>query len=1288
MSFVGLCDAVAHVTLEEHDQSLIKLHDRFLLAQPQFRIETLDIHKDAIAIIGAACRLPGANNLDELADLLRHGRDHHRELPLDRFDLHGSFRASQCEGFMQNRIFYGNFLDDIAGFDNTLFGISAKESASMDPQQRLLLELSYEALEDSGYLQRHDRQAGDPVGCFVGACYNEYLENTSSHAPTAYTAPGTIRAFLCGRVSFQYGWSGPSEVIDTACSASLVAVHRACQAIKAGECEMALAGGVNLISGTTNYLDLGKAGFLSKTGQCKPFDHSADGYCRSDGAGFVMLKSLTQAQADGDKVLGVILSTATQQSGLSSSITLPDSGAQKKLYSAALQKASLKANDITYVEAHGTGTQAGDPLEAESIRAVLGRTEASHPKLHIGSIKGNIGHCETAAGIASLMKVLVMLRHRFMPAMKNFEKLNPKIPPFEIDGIEIPVSTSKWDAPKRNAMINSYGAAGSNCAIVCTEAASVGSVVNGEVTNDTSDVAYPIVISAASRTSLSRWAKVTAKYLQRNLKCLNLRDVAFTLGEHRRPMRYMTMTKTKTLHDLAQILQNGEHGDVLEFQPSSKKCVLVFSGQTDRQVALNKNMYETFELFRNYLDRCNAEFVCLGFPSLFPHIFQSEPIDSIVHLQVGIFAVQWACARSWIDCGLKVDALLGHSIGEFAALAISGVLSLRDALTLVAHRARLIEEQWGSETGSMISVIASPDALATLTSRIGTCFGERPLEVACYNAPTSVVLAGPSRSCDALEAALQGDPELSSIKFRRINTSHGFHSYLVEPILSNLHDVARSLTWNQPQIHIELCTEEAYQIPGIHHPALHARKPVQFTKAVQRIEDRLGPCLWFEAGMDSPIIPMVKKACKANARHDFVSMPSKKIPSACDIVTDVVCEMWQKGLPISHWMFRSATGLSARPIWLPPYQFDKQVHWVPHVDQAANLSRELKCRSFPEDDQKVSTPPIRLVVPRVTTSNRTPDLYEFTITTNSERFQCIVGGHRVCDQALCPASMYLECVTMGLSLLGQKVDSQCLRFENLSFEAPLGTQPKGEVLLTLTAASQDDSFQFTVRTVTPQKTSQHLISHCSGRVVLSRSSDLMPFTQLVRDSWSSVDLAPESESIASARIYKLFANVVTYANFMQAIKTVKFKKQEVAGRVKRSSDQPNMNESTVSHCFDAVFLDGFIQVIGLAINTSDAVDNGEVAVCIGVDGLIAEPKRLKQYQDTELSVYGKYRQDGSNQMVGEIFVLSSTDELVATFSGCRFRKLQKSRLVKTFASLGSKPEPDSEVEQKRCKFAR
>lgn len=381
--------------------------------------------------------------------------------------MHKSFRAMQNEKWKPK--WFGNFIDGADEFDWNFFRSNVKAAANMDPQQRILLELTYEALDSAGYLRRHRRENGDKVGCFIGASYVEYADNTNAYPPTAYSAVGTIRAFLCGKLSHCYGWTGPAEVIDTACSSSLVAINRACRSIQSGECPMAIAGGVNIISSVHNYLNLGKAGFLSPTGQCKPFDESADGYCRGEGAGLVVLKPLKQALADGDQVLAVISGSSTNQGGLSENLTLTHPPAQVDLYKSVLKGAKMSPRHVSYIEAHGTGTSQGDPLEVSSIREVFGASDRPN-KVYLGSIKGNTGHAESAAGVAGLIKIIAMLQKKSIPPHASFNTLNPKIPSLGPDKITIARNLEPWNIPFRAALVNNYGAAGSNAAVVVCEA--------------------------------------------------------------------------------------------------------------------------------------------------------------------------------------------------------------------------------------------------------------------------------------------------------------------------------------------------------------------------------------------------------------------------------------------------------------------------------------------------------------------------------------------------------------------------------------------------------------------------------------------------------------------------------------------------------------------------------------------------------------------------------------------------------------------------------------------------
>nr|WHF58365.1 polyketide synthase [Aspergillus sp.] len=843
---------------------------------PQEPSPPFQFPESSIAITGLSCRFPRANNLAELWELISSGTSTAERVPLSRINPAQSYRASQDE-VMNKRTFFGNFLDDIKRFDNTFFGINPKEAASMDPQQRMLLELAYEALESSGYVANHVRTNEDPVGCFIGGSLNEYLTNTSAHSASAHSATGTIRAFMCGRISYYFGWTGPSEVIDTACSSSLVAINRACRAIQAGDCTMAIAGGVNALTGTVdNFLDLGKAGFLSQTGQCKPFDEKADGYCRAEGAGLVVLKKLSDALREGDKIYGVIPASATNQGGTSSSLTVPSPSALKDLYRGLFKASGLSPAQISYVEAHGTGTQAGDPIEIESIREVLTDRTRSSP-VAIGSIKGNIGHGESAAGVAGLLKVLAMMQHGRIAPVANHNRLNPKIPPLEQDGFEIPRQVRDWTGP-RAALVNSYGAAGSNSALLCCESPNSSPAVVGD------NVSIPVIISAASRASLVDYAKDLAGYLSTHPD-LTVAEVAFTLNQRRKRNRFCFETSSTSLPSLIQTLKQVDSPS-FELPRQNSPVILALSGQFDNKVALDRTLYETYPAFRASIDACNATLIQLGYPSIESAIFQKTPISTALSLQCSIFAVQYASARCWLDGGLKPAAVIGHSLGEIVALAVSGALSLSDCLKLIAYRASLIDKQWGPERGAMLAVHSSQNDAKRLIARVSSANAR--LEIACYNAPTSIITAGTARTVDLAQRILETDPAFAGVKYTRLSTTHAFHSELAETIMPSLGEFAGSLKWNEPSIRLETCTSAPLGSIREWDPARHARDPVYFVDAVQRLEKEFGS----KTSSNNPALFAINTRCerfqKVVSGHAVLRQPLCPAPLHIESVTNAI----------------------------------------------------------------------------------------------------------------------------------------------------------------------------------------------------------------------------------------------------------------------------------------------------------------------------------------------------------------------------------------------------------------
>ena len=1228
--------------------------------------------KSAIAVIGASCRLPGANNIEELWDLLSKGTDCHQELPTDRFDLHGSFRGSQSGPFVNDRKFYGNFLDDISRFDNQFFGINDREATNMDPQQRLLLELSHEALEASGYLASHRRDLGDSVGCFIGASLVEYLDNTNAHSPVAYTSTGTIRAFLCGRLSFYYGWRGPSEVIDTACSSSLVAINRACKAIQSKECRMALAGGVNAITGFNNFLDLSKAGFLSRSGQCKPFDASADGYCRSDGAGLVVLKGLEQAMNEGDPILGVIPGIATNQGGLSASITVPDSTAQRALYQEVLQQANLQPDNITYVEAHGTGTQAGDPVEMESIRSIFGDKSRSK-MVEIGSIKGNIGHCETAAGVASLLKILAMLKHAALPPQANHQRLNPKIPPLEPDGMRIGSQLSPWKNPLLAAFVNSYGAAGSNCALLCCEVPVQKNRVPREHSDRRGAIPYPIIISASSKPSLLAYVQTLSAYLHQEGSSLSIRDLAFTLDERRRRMKFCITTVASDPTNLARNLENFG-APSFEYLPISKKpVVLVFSGQNDNKVTLSRSMYENYPAFRSHIDACDFEVSQLGYGSILPAIFQTQPIEDVVTLQSGIFAVQYACARCWIDSGLSVDTVIGHSLGELVALAISGTLCLEDALKLVTFRAHLIATKWGQEKGAMIAVHACTEDFERLFSRLQSQIEGPMLEIACYNASDSLVIVGASEPIGAFHNLLQADEKFPNSRFQRLHTSHGFHSFMTKPILADLDRMSQNLRWNDPQIPVETCTRECLGPLRGPYIAKHAREPVFFATAVERIEERLGSCLWLEAGIDTPIISMVKRASQTPKSHTFQAFPAKGDKTPDSGLATVITKLWQSGISLSHWSFLPAGNHhGCKQIWLPPYQFEKTSQWLPNIDRAMEIHNRLLSSAKQEESESEPILSPKLVTRDDSLGGNSSSLAYFAIDTDCQRFREVVSGHAVRQRPLCPASMYMECVTMATQILLGEFGETNLVFEELAFHAPLGLDPTRKVVICIEQRAQKCSWKFIIQSFLRTESRARSTTHSTGAITVAVDPKLECFERLLQQSMDRFRKRTDVEKLMSKRAYGLFEPVVSYGQFFQAISHITLGENEALAAVKLQQNQPHREESTAWRSCESVTIDAFIQVVGLLLNTSSMVSGNEVFVAIGAQSATIL-KTCTMDGSTSWQVYANFAMIEDSHAIADIFVSSAEGHLVAMLHDCRFSRLPISKFEKLLDAANLEP---------------
>ncbi|CAI6338010.1 unnamed protein product [Periconia digitata] len=1217
----------------------------------------------AVAVVGASCRLPGANNMEELWTLISEGRDCHQPIPSDRFDTNASSRESKDGAGKRSETFYGNFIDDVKGFDGAFFGVNPREAANMDPQQRLLLELSYEALEDSGYIAGHDRAAGDSVGCFIGASFVEYLDNTNAHAPTAYTSTGTIRGFLCGRISYHYGWTGPSEVIDTACSSSLVAINRACKALQTGECTMALTGGVNIITGKNNFIDLGKARFLSPTGQCKAFDATADGYCRSEGGGLVVLKLLKDAIHAQDNILGIIPSVGTNQGGLSCSLTVPSVHALQSLYRDLLRRANFQPSDVSYVEAHATGTQAGDPIEMESIRAVFGDPDRIS-SLPVGSIKGNIGHCETAAGVAGLLKVIAMLQHGKIPKQANFKNLNPQIADLRPDRLSIPQKEISWVGKSRVALVNSYGAAGSNAALLCCEAPCYR---ESSTLQYPAEVFFPLIVSAGTKQSLILQTQTLNRYLSEMPCDVSLPDVAFTLN-HRRAIRKFCVTTTvssaKPVIDLDSLTSQA-----FQYPESPKPVVLVFGGQTGKSVCLSRAWLDTYPAFRTYVDSCDRELRSLGYPSLYPAIFSDEELSSAVLVQCGMFAVQYACASCWIDGGLKVAAIVGHSLGEIVALVVSKSLSLADGMKLAANRAHLIDTKWDGDKGLMLAVNTSSGEAVRLINAAQARSPDVRLDIACYNAPQSTVIGGDSASIEQAEQTLYQDMSFAGIKHKRLSTTHAFHSNLTTPLVADSEILTDSLSWNEPAFPLEFCTATPLGSIKEWKADNHLRKPVFFSDAVRRIENRLGGSVWLEAGLNSPMLSLAKRSCSSPEMHSFFPLDTRSVKTPADLINHTISGLWKHGISLKNWAF---LGQNPRYVWLPPYQFERRQHWVENIDRATEANRRSKegISGTPQS----RGPEARWLVRR----QGAPDAksMSFDIDSECDRFQKIVAGHAVLGQALCPASLYMECATMACNIAGCTPENANVRFDDLEFLGPLGLDLRKKITLSLDQVGDGMAWDFTVQSTLFEDYGKSTI-HCKGRISFTKSADFARWSRLLD---GRTERLKQSEKMLSKQAYELFSRVVDYSAFLKGINCIHLDKNEALATVTlHQEDQPGRHESTAWQRCDTALMDAFISTSGLLLNNSDIVSEDQVMIATGIEQVMLD-SACAMDSSAQWTVYTMFTRVDESKALSDIFVYSSQGKMVAAFSGVRFAKVGISKLRRTLSSANPKSASSSVAE--------
>ncbi|KAL4914719.1 hypothetical protein BDW62DRAFT_219898 [Aspergillus aurantiobrunneus] len=1155
-----------------------------------------------LAVVGMACRMPGGGSDTELFwEILEQGRDVHTTVPADRFDLKTHYDPT---GKTDNAATtpYGNFVDSPGLFDAAFFNMSPKEAEQTDPMQRLALVTAYEALEMAGLVPGRTASSNPKrIGAYYGQASDDWRELNASQNIGTYAVTGGVRAFGNGRINYYFKFPGPSFNVDTACSSGLAAVQVACSALWAGEADTALAGGLNIITDPDNYAGLGCGHFLSKTGQCKVWDETADGYCRADGIGSVVIKRLEDAEADNDNIIAVVLSAATNHSAEAISITHPHAGNQKDNYRQVIEKAAINPLDVSFIELHGTGTQAGDAVESESVLDVFApRSPPRRPDqlLQLGAVKSNIGHGEAAAGIASFLKVLLMYQKNTIPAHIGIHTImNPTIPKdLEQRRVRLTQTNTPWPrlaGKKRIAMVNSFGAHGGNTTVLLEDGPERIRSVHRE---DRST--HTIAISAKSKKSLQANIANLLLYLEQNPDT-DLADLSYTTCARRMHYNLRVAFAVSSIAGLQQSLRSaGEKEALAEARPvpgDVPPIVFAFTGQGAYYQGIAQELFDTFPYFREEVLQLDHVVQRLGFQTIVPVIeYSTEESPSITVTQLSIVVAEIALARLWtLLLGAQPSAVIGHSLGEYAALVVAGVLSTADALFLVGRRAQLIEKFCTPGSHAMLSVRASVPEVRQLLS-------DAKYEISCQNTLNDTVIGGARADLDAARHTL----EANSIKCVPVDVPFAFHTAQVDPILDSFGRIAETVHFKAPSVPIlsPLLRSAVFDGKTINSNYLTraTREPVHFVGALEAAQD-LGmvndKTVWVDvgphpicAGFVRSLIPKARvvSSCRRN-EDNYATMAKSLVALHLAGVT-----------PCWHEYFR-ANEQAYSLLTLPKYAWNDVNYWIQYIGTWTLDKAHLKytgTNGRPNVQQSSSALRTSLIhqVTEETIGEGTATL-KIVSDVQHPDFLEAVHGHRMNNCGVATSSIWTDmALTVGEYLYNRLVPGSKVYLNVGELEvlhATVANPAKNSTQPLYLDAYLDQSTQqmslawFNVNPATGERASE---SYATGSVrfesnVEKWNSEWDRMTHLVLGRIEALErmaVERQASQLSKALSYALFKNVVDYADRYRGMERVIIHDYEAFADITLIPEKYGIWH-TPPHWIDSVS-----HLAGLVMNGSDA----------------------------------------------------------------------------------------------------
>ncbi|KAH6623650.1 hypothetical protein F5144DRAFT_658610, partial [Chaetomium tenue] len=1123
-----------------------------------------------VAIIGMACNVAGAQDIGQYWQIMLDGTSQHRELiPNDRFVMETAHRPRE-EG-SEKKKWYGNFLDDTAVFDHKFFKKSPREALHMDPQQRLILQTAYQAVAQSGYYfqPKGNKSSDRRIGCYIGAVTNDYEYNISHAIPNAFSATGALRSYIAGKVSHFFGWTGPAMTLDTACSASTVAIDLAIQAILSGECSAAL------------------------------------------------------------------------------------------------------------------------------IRQIFGGSARAGMKpLQIGSAKGLVGHTEGASGIVALIKVLLMMLESRIPLQASFNTINPAIQYSPSDNMEFAKASLPWTDDRKVAMINNYGAAGSNASMLIQQAPKKAQGRNDMPTGSASSYRWPFYISGLDDKAIQAYAAKLCLFLRERPVSghhLDIENVSFNVNRQlmNGSLGRAAMFTAGSIDELEQQLGSLE---TCVTPASTRPVILAFGGQVGKVVGLDREVFDKSTILRHHLDECDMACKAIQAGSIYPTIFQREPINDPSVLQPVLFSLQYACAKSWIDCGVEPAALVGYSFGELTALCISGVLSLEDALRMVYGRSKVIRDGWGAEPGSMVAVEGDPADVEQIIAAVNAQLDNKGdgrdgmACIACVNGPRSFTLAGSVAACDAVQQHIEArdaDSIRPTIKHKRIHVTNAFHSGLVEPLKPDLLAVGSQLKFGQPKIPLERETEGYRECPSdASYVAEHMRDPVYWFQAVERLANKYPNAVWLEAGSNSTITNMASKALGMPRSATFLPVNITGDDRCLQHLVDTTMGLWRAGVQVAFWPHSRAQTHQYAPIMLPPYQFERSRHWLDFKPPLEQVGQETQ----PSEQTKGGAeggilPPSGPYTFFGYKDKKTKKESRFMINNAVKSYLGVVSGHVIANEApVFPVPFAIDLAIQAVTsispeLAGISNKLQPRIYEIVNHSPLIHTDQPRAVFIDFERRDDNGSAEssWIFKFVSKLGEAGEETLHIRGRLSFQPRDDgrlHAEFGKLERfvtheRCLRALESNDGSEEVIQGRsIYKVGDNLFHYGDRFRGLQKLVGRSSESAGRLAR-------RRSAEAFVFDPALADAFEQVGSIWANcmTQDrpTTDDPSIYLVSEMEQWIRSPD-LESPRDVdsqgEWDILALHKRLPSGDFLTDIFVFGSASRsLEEVMLGIRYKSVPVGQLL-------------------------